>query len=497
MMGLLLSIPLTILRYTYHLVALLLFRRYVFLFVTLPCSVALYRRYQSYLAELAEEERRRSLGMDQNGWVSGGAYVPHRTRVGADVGGEGEVSTAAVTATTNGGLEAMRRRQQERLRQEQASASSNASSGSVLSGASSPAAAAIAGTAARSMAIGRPGATPGVGLRRRKFASPPTSSGRSPLLAITAVAPAASSAKRRRTDNDGNNDDSDGGVGEPLEQLWKRTRQGIDMATTVVSTVLEAGKRKFATAEAEEGREKRRRRTEVAATEAMEEDGAGGAASGTTATAASASKSSKKRTAVNSNASSGDAARATGAGPKGEFESGGSKKKDSKRPRRDGSRRHSGAVRRVSFGEKSPEKRYYDKQASASKSLGKTNGGTAGAGNATAAATVAPAPSVTAPPSTPKASPVEPKLPADTPLSVRVARRKEGIEEKSKNAVALPSSRGGRIALKTTGRPLHRAGANGGGTTTAGGLFFSPTHPTARGKARKMQEDREIGRAHV
>ena len=259
MMGLLLSIPLTILRYTYHLVAFLLFRRYVFLFVTLPCSVALYRRYQSYLAELAEEERRRSLGMDQNGWVSGGAYVPHRTRIGADESdGEGEVSTAAVTATTNGGLEAMRRRQQERLRQEEASASTNATSGSVLSGASSPAAAAIAGTASHSMALGRPGATPGVGLRRRKFASPPTSSGRSPLLATAAVAPAAaSSAKRRRTDNDGNNDDSDGGVGEPLEQLWKRTRQGIDMATTVVSTVLEAGKRKFATAEAEEGREKR------------------------------------------------------------------------------------------------------------------------------------------------------------------------------------------------------------------------------------------------
>ena len=238
MLGLLLvSIPLAVVRCACRLAATLLFRRYVFLFVTVPSSAALYRRYRAHLAALAEEERRRALGMDQNGWVSGGAYVPHRTRMGGgdedDNGGGGdgaasaEVSNGGAAAASSGGLEAMRRRQQERLRQEASSGSATRPAG--------------AGTD-----LGRPGFTPGIGLRRRKFASPPTSAGRSPVAAASAAA--ASSAKRRRTDNDGGDDNA----GEPLEQLWKRTRQGLDMATTVVSTVFEAGKRKFATADAEE-----------------------------------------------------------------------------------------------------------------------------------------------------------------------------------------------------------------------------------------------------
>ena len=466
----------------YTIVTVLIFRPLVLGLFTIPMFLVILglKLYCNRLDRIAEEKRRRALGIDRNGWVSGGAYVPRASPAPAP----SSVAATAAALAANGG----------------------AGVGSGGPASTTPAATTTPGFA-------------GLGLPRRKFASPPTAPGIPLIRTVPTVAsaagtigslgqsvpsaggvnvatPSTSSTKRRRMDEDEEEGTSSHG-GEPGKQIWKRTRQGIGMATNAVFSVIEAGKRKLG--EADEGRKKRRRDEDE---ESSSADGSDASRKTQKARTASSSSRGSKRPASptdgNGDATEkGEASTSLSQDGKGEGTAGASKK--SKR------RRQSGAVRRVSFGGVSPETRYYDTKASASKVAKGDEDAPAPAKTAASAS----APSSESANGDTNVGQRQP-LPTTTPLSVRVGKRKvaasvdgaalstdqspNSTQESKRSRVDVQQQRRGRIALKTGGHPYRgRAAAtveDSSVTRSAIGGLFVPQSRPADDTARRLQEER-------
>ena len=479
--------------------------------VILAAAVALwyYRRRRSLELELAEaEERRRrlDLGIDADGWVCGGQYVPRDEAVARKaIGGV----SVPVAPTPNG------RGRHERL----AGGGRFASSSPSPAGAQQlrlrrgpAAAAAPLLLPATSAAPSRPPATPNVPYRLpRQNRSQGGERGKGGESQGRVGVP-SSSRKRKSGDGTAGLDAAAAAAAAPtteLDRLLKRAREGLDLAATAAMTMYEAGKRKYNEADSTSKRQRRR----------TGEDSAGeGAASGASSRVGghqlAGGRGSSKRPAP----AGGEKSQSSGTG--GEV---GRRKiciSPSSSTRAAIPKQARSTARRISFGTTGnvvPERRFYDKAAPASR-VGEV-GGIVKRSVSPSSIAVAPPPSVQRQDEE-REHRLRLSAAANTPLSVRVGKRRAATGSPGTVAGAHPrqrQKRGGRIALRTTGQPYRRGGVVGAsmepaGAAILGGIVVSSaraigrdrlieerilrdlnTRPTPKKKEKKMEHPKDTG----